>query len=154
MNPPVVFADFAALEARVNSEVAVSGFVPVDQALIDAFAGLTGDRQWIHTDAARARLESPFGGTIAHGFLTLALLARFLEDTVQVAGASLVLSCGLNAVRFMSPIPAGSRVRARVRLRGCSRGDAAIEATWRFTLELDGQRLPAAVADWTVRYVA
>lgn len=151
---PVLIDDFAALEARVNSEVAVSDYLAVEQALIGEFARVTRDAQWIHTDVERAQRESPFGHTIAHGFLTLSLLARFLEDTVRVAGARLVLSCGLNAVRFMSPIPAGSRVRARVRLRACSRSDDAIEATWRFTLERDGQRLPAAVADWTVRYVA
>ncbi len=149
----VVLADYAALQARLGSEVAVSDYVLVDQERIEQFARITDDAQWIHTDVERAQRESPFGQTIAHGFLSLSLLARFLEDTVRLSTARLVLSCGLNAVRFMSPIVSGSNVRARVRLRACSRGDGFIEATWRFTLECEGQRLPAAVADWTVRYL-
>lgn len=153
MSTAVAFSGVEALEARIGSEVAVTGFVRLEQSLIDAFARLTGDHQWIHVDPARAGAESPFGRTIAHGFLTLSLLARFLEDAVRYEPARLVVSCGLNAVRFMSPVPAGAAVRARVRLRAVTRAGDAVEATWRFTIEVDGERLPSAVADWTVRYV-
>jgi acyl dehydratase len=147
-------ANFASLAQHLNSEVAVTDYVSIDQQRIDDFARLTLDQQWIHTDLERARRESPFAQTIAHGFLTLALLGHFLESSVVVGGARLVVSCGLNAVRFMSPVPAGSRLRARVRLRECGEAREYLEATWRFTLEREGERLPVGVADWTVRYLS
>lgn len=147
-------ASFAELQTLVGTEVAITAYVLVDQARIDEFARVTRDHQWIHVDAERAQRESPFGQTIAHGFLTLSLVAHFLGEAVHMGGARLVLSSALNTVRFMSPIPAGSRIRARVRLRECSETPAHVEATWRFTIERENERLPVCVADWTVRYIA
>ena len=143
-----------ALKAYLHSEVGVSEFLEIPQALIDRFAELSGDRQWIHVDVERARRESPFGGTVAHGFLTLSLLSRFVEEVVCVEGTRLLVNCGLASVRFVSPVPAGARVRARVRLRECSEEAEFVQATWRVTLECEGARLPACIADWIVRYCA
>jgi acyl dehydratase len=141
-----------ALKEHLRTEVGVSDFVEVGQPLIDRFAELTGDHQWIHTDVERARRESPFGGTVAHGFLTLSLVSRFVEEVVRVAGARLLVNCGLASVRFVTPVPAGARVRARVRLRECSEEPDFVQATWRVTIECEGARLPSCIADWVVRY--
>jgi acyl dehydratase len=124
----------------------------VNQQRIDQFAALTEDWQWIHTDAERARGESPFGSTVAHGFLTLSLLSRFLTAAVTVEGSRLLVSCGLHSVRFLKPVPAGARLRARVRLRECANDQRFVEATWRLTIECEGSRLPSCIADWVVRY--
>lgn len=144
----------AALKQHVGSEVGVTDYVELSQERIDRFAELTEDRQWIHTDVERARRESPFGGTVAHGFLTLSLVSRFVADAVEVLGARLLVNCGLGAVRFVSPVPAGARIRARVRLRECAEEGDFVQATWRVTIECEGQRLPSCIADWVVRYYA
>ena len=97
-------------------EVATSDWLVVTQDRIDAFADATGDHQWIHVDTERARTETPFGATIAHGFLTLSLLSALMRDAVTVDGPRMTLNYGLNRVRFVSPVPSGSRVRARIAL--------------------------------------
>jgi acyl dehydratase len=148
----LVVPDPAALKAHLNTEVGVTEYLEVSQDRIDRFAELTEDRQWIHTDAERARRESPYGTTVAHGFLTLAFLSRFLTSTVRVEGARLLVSCGLTSVRFMQPVPAGGRIRARVRLRECTEEPDFVQATWRLTIECEGQRHASCVADWVVRY--
>jgi acyl dehydratase len=148
----LVVPGLAALKQHLNSEIAVTDYLEVSQDRIARFADLTEDWQWIHTDVERARRESPFGGTIAHGFLTLSLLSRFLTEAVSVEGARFLLSCGLTSVRFLTPVPAAGRIRARVRLRECSEDQGFVQATWRFTLEGEGQRLPSCIADWVVRY--
>ena len=113
----VAFDDLATLEARVSQEFGPWGDVTtVDQKVIDAFAELSGDHQWIHTDVDRARSESPFGTTIAHGFLLLALLPRVRSDAVQVTGHRSVLNYGSDKLRFLAPVPAGSSIHARSRL--------------------------------------
>lgn len=151
---PLLVAAPRELAAHLHTEVGASEYVEVSQDLIDRFAEVSGDRQWIHVDAERARRESPFGGTVAHGFLTLSLVSRFVEEVVRVEGARLLVNCGLASVRFVSPVPAGARVRARVRLRECSEQADFVQATWRITIECEGARLPACIADWIVRYVA
>lgn len=142
----------AALTQHLHSEVGMSNYVEVGQDRIDAFATLTEDGQWIHTDVERARRESPYGGTVAHGFLTLAFLSRFLAQTVEVEGTRMLVSCGLTSVRFLEPVPAGARIRARVRLRECREEEGFVQATWRFTIECEGSRRPSCIADWVVRY--
>jgi acyl dehydratase len=116
---PVEIADAAHLRALVGGDPLVSGVVTIDQARIDEFAGATGDRQWIHVDAARARRESPFGGPIAHGFLTLSLIPALLMDTVTIR-QRMGLNYGLNRVRFAAPVPVGARVRASFRVADVS----------------------------------
>jgi acyl dehydratase len=96
---------------RIGEEIAVSSWLEVTQARIDQFADATGDRQWIHVDQARAATESPFKTTIAHGFLTLSLLSPLLRDSMQFSGLRMAINYGVNRVRFISPVPAGARIR-------------------------------------------
>jgi len=110
--PRVEIRDLQELRRQIGREVAVSDWLPVTQERIDLFAEATGDRQWIHLDAERAAAESPFGGTVAHGFLTLSLLPRLAADTLVLPEAKLTVNYGLNRVRFPSPVRAGQRIRA------------------------------------------
>ena len=145
----VGLSDLAAL---VGQEVGVSGWLDITQARIDAFADATGDRQWIHVDVERARAETPFGTTIAHGFLTLSLVSALMRDAVTVDGPRMTLNYGLNRVRFVSPVPAGSRIRARVVLGRCDDVGESVQATWNVTIEREGGEKPCVVAEWIVRY--
>jgi acyl dehydratase len=149
---PLVVPAPAALKQYLNTEVGVTDYLEVGQERIDRFADITEDWQWIHTDVDRARRESPYHGTIAHGFLTLSFLSRFLAAAVQVEGTKLLVSCGLTSVRFVQPVPSGARIRARVRLRECAEDAGFVQATWRLTIECEGTRLPSCIADWVVRY--
>ena len=145
----VGLSDLAAL---VGQEVGVSGWLDITQARIDAFADATGDRQWIHVDVERARAETPFGTTIAHGFLTLSLVSALMRDAVTMDGPRMTLNYGLNRVRFVSPVPAGSRIRARVVLGRCDDVGDSVQATWNVTIEREGGEKPCVVAEWIVRY--
>lgn len=146
--------DLADLGGLVGRDVATSGWLVVTQDRINAFADATGDHQWIHVDAERARAETPFGATIAHGFLTLSLLSALMRDAVTVNGPVMTLNYGLNRVRFVSPVPSGSRIRARVALAGIDDKGDSIQATWSVTIERDGADKPAVVAEWIARYYA
>ncbi|MBA4175617.1 MAG: dehydratase [Leptothrix sp. (in: Bacteria)] len=148
----LVVPDPSALSEHLRTEVGVSDWVRVDQARIDRFAEITEDWQWIHTDKARAQAESPFRDTVAHGFLTLSLLSRFVNSVVRVDGARLIVAAGLGTVRFVAPVVAGSQVRGRVRLRELAQDSGFVQALWRVSVEIDGVRHPCMVADWTVRY--
>ena len=145
----VNLADLARL---VGQEIATSDWVEVTQDRINAFADATGDHQWIHVDTERARAETPFGTTIAHGFLTLSLLSAMMRDAVTIDGPRMTLNYGLNRVRFVSPVPAGSRIRARVTLARIDDMGDSIQATWSVTIEREAGDKPAAVAEWIVRY--
>lgn len=123
----------------------------VTQERIDRFADATSDRQWIHVDAQRAR-SGPFGGTIAHGFLTLSLLPHFLETTLRVQGLRMVVNYGLNRVRFITPVPAGARVRAHLHLlEALALPTEGVQLCWRLTVELEASPKPACVAQALVR---
>lgn len=141
----------ADLAARIGEEVAVSEWAVIDQARIDQFAVLSGDDQWIHTDPVRAA-ASPFGATIAHGFLTLSLLASLMRDTLAIEGLTTAINYGLNRVRFVTPVLAGGRIRARFVPVAVTPIGVDTQVTWRVTLDLDGSAKPAAVAEWIVRY--
>jgi len=106
--------DVRTIRDRVGEEIAVSDWLPVTQARIDQFAEATGDRQWIHVDSARAAVESPFKTTIAHGFLTLSLLSPLIRESIQFNGLRMAINYGMNRVRFVSPVPSGARIRARI----------------------------------------
>ena len=138
----------ARLAERVGSECGVSTWITLDQARIDAFAECTGDRQWIHVDRERAARESPFGGTVAHGFLTLALLApSALEVLVARVAAAQALNYGLDKVRFVAPVRAGKRVRNRIRIAAVEeRGEGRCLLTTENTVEIEGEPKPALVA--------
>ena len=144
--------DLARLGDLAGREVGVSGWLLVAQDRIAAFADATDDHQWIHVDAERARTGSPFGTTIAHGFLTLSLVSALVRDAVTVEGIRMALNYGLNRVRFVSPVPSGSRIRARVALATLESMADSIQAIWNVTIERDGGDRPAAVAEWVVRY--
>ena len=144
--------DLARLGDLAGREVGVSGWLLVAQDRIAAFADATDDHQWIHVDAERARTGSPFGTTIAHGFLTLSLVSALVRDAVVVEGVRMALNYGLNRVRFVSPVPSGSRIRARVALAKVEAMADTIQAIWNVTIERDGGDKPAVVAEWIVRY--
>ena len=144
--------DVARLGDLAGREIGVSDWLVVAQDRIDAFADATGDRQWIHVDAERARTETAFGTTIAHGFLTLSLVSALVRDAVAVDGVRMALNYGLNRVRFVSPVPSGSRIRARVALAKIDDLSDSIQAIWNVTIERDGGDKPAVVAEWIVRY--
>jgi acyl dehydratase len=148
----VTVVDLAHLGGLVGQEVATSDWLAITQDRIDAFADATSDHQWIHVDSARVRAETPFGATIAHGFLTLSLLSTLMHDAVTVSGARMTLNYGLNRVRFVSPVPSGSRIRARVALATIDDMRDSVQATWGVTIEREGGDRPAVVAEWIVRY--
>ena len=131
----------------------VSPWREVTQDQIAQFADITGDQQWIHVDADRAGRESPFGGTIAHGFFTLALASRLLRDAVgSIDGARMGINYGLNKVRFPAPLPTGSRVRGRCALLRVDAVEGGVQATWSILVERDGAVKPCCAAEWLVRY--
>ena len=144
--------DLAQLGGLVGREVAVSDWFVIAQDRINAFADATGDHQWIHVDPERAGTDTPFGATIAHGFLTLSLLSTLMRDAITVDGPRMTLNYGLNRVRFVSPVPSGSRIRARVTLATIDDMGDSIQATWGVTVEREGGDKPAVVAEWIVRY--
>ncbi|TDG04940.1 MaoC family dehydratase [Paraburkholderia guartelaensis] len=146
----------ATIDEFVGRELGVSDWVVVDQARIDAFAHCTGDRQWIHVDVERARRESPFGGTIAHGYLTLSLLAALaMEIGLIPEDASAGLNYGLDKVRFMTPVKAGARVRNRVSLVSAEKkGGGRIIIKTMNELQIEGEDKPALVAETLAMLVA
>jgi acyl dehydratase len=149
----MITVDVGTLRDRVGQEIAVGEWTTMSQAQIDQFADATGDRQWIHVDTERAARESPFKTTIAHGFLTLSLLSSFLRDAIQFGGVRMAINYGLNKVRFVSPVPSGSRVRARITAGAFEEvGGSAIQVTWHVTVERERSEKPACVAEWIVRY--
>ena len=148
----MITLDVRMLRDRVGQEI-VGEWTTISQAQIDRFAEATGDRQWIHVDAERAAKESPFKGTIAHGFLTLSLVSSFLRDAIQFSGVRMAINYGLNKVRFVSPVPSESRIRARIVVGTVDEvGGGAIQVAWNITVERERSEKPACVAEWIVRY--
>ena len=139
----IEISTFARCSDRIGEEIAVSDWLEVTQARIDQFADATGDRQWIHVDPARAAAESPFKTTIAHGFLTLSLLSPLLRDAMQFSGLRMAINYGLNRVRFVSPVPAGSRIRARIAVHGVEEVAGGFQVTWQVTIEREHGDKPA-----------
>jgi acyl dehydratase len=139
------------IRSRVGAEAFLTDWVQITQRHIDLFAEATGDFQWIHVDVARAREQSPYGNTIAHGFLTLSLLGQFYERHMTLPFCEMGLNYGLNKVRFTSPVPADSRVRGRFVLAELQDIAGGLQFTFRVTLEVEGQERPACVAESVVR---
>jgi len=144
------------LDEFVGRELGVSEWVVVDQARIDAFAACTGDQQWIHVDVERARRESPFGGTIAHGYLTLSLLASLAMDVGLIPkDAAAGLNYGLDKVRFLTPVKAGARVRCRLTLTAVeNKGGGRVMVKVANVLEIEGEEKPALLAETLAMLVA
>jgi len=140
------------LEHRVGEEVGLSPWVEISQERIDTFAKAIDDPQWIHVDRERAR-GSPFGTTIAHGFLTLSLLSHLSERTFGFSDRKMGVNYGLNRVRFISPVPSGSRVRARFTLQKFEKlADGGIQVTWNTLVEREGGDKPVLAAEWLGRH--
>jgi len=146
------FASLDDLKPLVGQEIAASDWLTVTQDMINNFADVTGDRQWIHIDAERARRESPFGTTIAHGFFTLSLIGQLHLDSVQIAKVKQTINYGLNRVRFPAPVPAGSQIRTRSQLQAWDEVGETVQLTWIIRVDVQGQPKPALVAEWILRH--
>jgi acyl dehydratase len=131
-----------------------SGWIEMTQDRITRFAEVTEDRQWIHVDADRAATDSPYGSTIAHGFLTLSLISHLMRDSVRIVGGRMNINYGLNKVRFPSAVPSGARVRGRFTLQQVEPAGDALQATWAGVIEREGSDKPCCVAEWLVRTYA
>jgi acyl dehydratase len=140
--------------ALIGTELGVSRWVDIDQGRIDEFADVTMDHQWIHVDVEKAQAESPYGTTIAHGFLTLSLIPGVSKDNYRVENAKMGINYGLNKVRFLAAVTAGSRIRVRSDLVDATKvADDTVNLTVRHTVEIDGRDKPAAVAELIARFV-
>ena len=151
--PPLLVENLNALKDFVGREFATSDWFEITQDRIQQFAEATEDRQWIHLDRDRAAKESPYGTTIAHGFLTLSLLSHFSKQALQVKnGVRMAVNYGLNRVRFPSPVHAGSKIRARFTLQSLKEAGNSSEAVFSVVVEDQSQAKPCCVAEWVVRY--
>jgi acyl dehydratase len=141
------------LRSRAGQEIGVSSWREITQQRIDDFARVTGDDQWIHIDCERARRESPYGATIAHGFLTVSLLPVLIREAVALR-ARMSINYGFNRLRFTGAVPAGSRVRARFTLNSLKDVESGVEIAWGVVVEVEGREKPALVAEWLGRAYA
>jgi acyl dehydratase len=139
------------LDGRVGQEIAVSPWIEIAQDRIDLFAKATEDFQWIHLDKERAK-QSPFGGTIAHGFLTLSLLPKLSDSAFEFTDRKMGVNYGLNKVRFTAPVPSGSKVRGRFTLVKLETIEGGVQTTWSVTVEREGGDKPVMVAETISRH--
>jgi acyl dehydratase len=140
------YQNLAELEALVGTEIGASDWLTIDQSRIDRFAAVTGDDQWIHVDPKRAA-AGMFGSTVAHGFLTLSLLPFFIRSSHKVDGARMSVNYGLNRVRFPSPVPVNSRLRAHFKLLSFEPIEGGVQTVTEVTVEREGQAKPVCVAE-------
>lgn len=151
--PPLILESLQDLKEYVGREIAVTGRLAVSQERINEFAEATGDRQWIHVDVERARRESPYGATIAHGFLSLSLMSQFLREAIELpSSVKQTINYGLNRVRFPAPVRAGEKIRARIRLQSLQELPDCSEALYEIAIESEGRDKPCCVAEWILRY--
>jgi acyl dehydratase len=149
MPNPRVVKGLEELRALTGQEVGASDWLTVTQEMINRFADVTDDHQWIHVDVERAKRESQFGTTIAHGFLTVSLLPRLSREAMDICGDfKMRVNYGFNKLRFVSPVPAGARIRARFTAQKVTEN----EATWLVTVDVEGSEKPALVAEWLGRF--
>ena len=146
------FSGIDDAKSRIGQEIGISDWLVIDQARVNGFADVTGDQQWIHVDVERAGRESPFGGPIAHGYLTLSLLAKFAGECIAVDGIKLAVNYGLNRVRFASPVKVGSRVRARFTLGAVEDVAGGAQMLWQATIDIEGNDKPACIAEMLTRW--
>jgi acyl dehydratase len=150
---PLVLKSLHSLKDYVGREIATSDWLLVSQERINQFAEATGDRQWIHVDPERARRDSPYGATIAHGFLTLSLMSRLVKEAIQLPDdVRQTINYGLNRVRFPAPVRAGEKIRARINLQSCRELPESLEAVFAITVQVEGAEKPCCVAEWILRY--
>lgn len=149
-----IFETLDEFMACVGQPVATSEWVTVTQEMVNLFADATGDHQWIHVDVERAR-AGPFGAPIAHGFLTLSLLPRFFDSAMEIKGSRMGVNYGLNKVRFTSPVPVGSRLRAHMTLLACDPIDGnGVQMAWQVSVEREGVEKPVCIAESLARRYA
>ncbi|GAA0935472.1 MaoC family dehydratase [Actinocorallia libanotica] len=146
------FTDLDEFAAAVGEELGHSEWQEITQEQVDKFADATGDHQWIHVDPERAAAEGPFGGTIAHGYLTLSLVTAHVMQTFTIEKLTMVVNFGLNKVRFHTPVPVGAKIRAKATLVDLKNSPAGRLGTLKVTMEIDGQRRPACVAEVLALY--
>jgi acyl dehydratase len=144
-------ANLEELKTLVGQEVAVSDWVEITQERVNRFADATGDHQWIHLDVERAKRESPYGTTIAHGFLTLSLLPMFFEQSLVMRDVKMGVNYGTNKVRFPAPVPVGSRLRARMQLLSVDDIAGGAQLVWQVTMEREGSDKPVCVVESITR---
>jgi len=149
--PKVTLNGIEALRAVVGQEVVVSDWLEVTQTRINQFAEATGDFQWIHVDVERSLRKSPFKAPIAHGFLTLSLLSKFVSESLEFAGTKVGVNYGFNRLRFTDPVPVGSRIRARFTLAKLEDLPGGVQMTWAASVEREGSDKPCLVAEWLTR---
>jgi acyl dehydratase len=150
---PVVLESPSALAEFAGREIGVSDWLEITQYRIRQFADATEDRQWIHLDRERAERESPFGATVAHGFLTLSLVSYFMKQVVEFRGGlRMTVNYGLNRVRFPAPVRVGSKIRGRFTLQSLKALPECLEAVWAVSVEAENSEKPCCVAEWVVRY--
>jgi acyl dehydratase len=146
--------DIASLEqlrSLLGTEVAVSEWVEITQRRVDMFADATEDHQWIHEDSEKCRRDSPFGGPVAHGFLTLSLVSGMFDTALRMVDVRMAVNYGLNKVRFPAPVPVGSRLRSRMLLKAIEDIDGGAQLVWDVTIEREGGSKPVCVAEVLVR---
>jgi len=151
--PLAVFTSVADLERMRGQRVGESAWRTVTQELVDDFARVSGDHQWIHVDPERARRESPFGTTVAHGFLTLSLLSSLSAEVISMQNPRFGLNYGFDRLRFVSPVPVGSQIRGTFAIEDVRRLDDGAQITWRAEVEIRNARKPALAALWLTRVV-
>jgi acyl dehydratase len=151
--PTCVVENPLSLKQFAGKEIAVTPWFEVTQDRIRQFAEVTEDRQWIHVDAERARLESPYGTTIAHGFLTLSLASHFIKQAVEIRhGVTWAINYGLNRVRFPAAVRANAKIRARVTLLNVNELPDSVETIYSVSIETEGATKPSCVAECVIRY--
>jgi acyl dehydratase len=149
---PLVLETPHSLRDLIGRELTLTDWFPIAQERIEQFAEVTEDRQWIHVDRERAQRESPYRTTIVHGFLTLSLLSRFMQEAIQMRGVRMSVNYGLNRVRFPSAVRADSKIRVRFILQSLKDVPDALEAVFDARVEVQGRDKPCCVAEWVVRY--
>lgn len=141
--------DAAELESMIGQDFGISDWALIDQGKINAFADVTYDPYFIHTDPARAEQETSFGGAIAHGFLTLSMLSAMAYDALpDIKGRTVGMNYGFDKIRFLSPVPAGSRIRGRFRIASVQRKPGQAVVKYAVTVEIEGKEKPALAAEW------
>jgi acyl dehydratase len=148
---PVIFERPADLIGKEGTTLGPSEWLQIDQGRVDGFAQVTGDHQWIHVDVERAK-AGPFGGTIAHGYLTMSLVNYFLPQLIEVRGFAHAVNVGVDRLRFLNPVKVGSRIRAVGEIVTVEEVKGAIQGVVRVTIEIEGQEKPACVLDTISRY--
>lgn len=147
-------ASVEELKNLIGQEVAVTEWFSITQERVNQFAEATGDHQWIHLDVERCKKESPYGTTIAHGFLTLSLLPLIMQSAVSMPESKLSVNYGLNKVRFPAPVPVGSKLRGRMMLQDVEDIEGGVQITWKVTIEREGSDKPVCIAESIARRYA